>query len=359
MPVGSLDQHAGGRRDNLGGRPSHHACQGNRARRVGHDDVAGCQRAFHPVQGLQPLTLLGPPEDDLAAGYGIRIECMDRVTELPHHVVGHVHHVGDGPLPDSQKPQLHPKRRGTDPHAVHLVGNEARARFRIADRHFEGRGLRAGREARGDVTQRDLPVGGQLAGQSPDAHAVAPIGGDAHVKHHVAQADHLLQGAAQVVLGGRAQLVQDQDAVVVIAQPELAGRGDHAVRYDAAYLATPHLERLVRSGAETGSGPRVGDDRTGLEVPRPAHHVPGDRSVINPAETDPVSIGMRPDLLHSPHHYALEGRSVFLNPLYLVTEGDEDPLQFVRIPGRQIDEIREPANRNLHRNCPRTRRSLS
>ncbi len=48
-----------------------------------------------------------------------------------------------------------------------------------------------------------------------------------------------------------------------------------------------------------------------------------------------------------------------LVPLNLVTEAAEDLGQLLGVVRRQIDELAQPAHRDLHRNCPSTRRSGS
>src|SRR5690348_15282287 len=89
--------------------------------------------------------------------------------------------------------------------------------------------------------------------------------GDRQVEHPVAQ-----PGPAGEVLAQRRVVGQHQDAGVIVAEAELGGRADHALRHPAVGLAGADLE----SARQHGPGQRQRHQVTDREVDRAADDVP-------------------------------------------------------------------------------------
>ncbi len=93
----------------LGGQAAHGPGHGDRPGGIGDQDVLRVQGPDHVVQGLQPLPRAGSPHHDLAGQLG-PVERVQRLAELQHQVVGHVHGERYRPQAAPGQPDLHPQR---------------------------------------------------------------------------------------------------------------------------------------------------------------------------------------------------------------------------------------------------------
>ena len=122
----------------------------------------------------------------------------------------------------------------------------------------------------GDV-ERQLEVRGELAGDADDAHRIGPVGRDRQVEDDVVEPEDRADVASELAGG-----IEAHDPRVVVAEPELACRQQHAVGHDAADRAA--FEREA-AGQRRARG-RVRRDHPGDHVRRSAHdaRLPGRRS---------------------------------------------------------------------------------
>ncbi len=124
-----------------------------------------------------------------------------------------------------------------------------------------GRGLGRNRA----VLQRAEAIGGEIAGDAVDPRRVAAIGGDRDVDHDAAELR-----IVDIALAHRRILGQLDDAVMVVAELELARRAQHAVRRRAADIALGEGE--VAAG-DIGAGEGEDALHAGAGIGRAADHV--------------------------------------------------------------------------------------
>ena len=80
-----------------------------------------------------------PADDDRFARNLVEIECVKGLTELEHHIVGHVDHVRYRADPGCAQPLPHPERGGCDLGSAEFAGHKAIAAAGILDsNHYLG-----------------------------------------------------------------------------------------------------------------------------------------------------------------------------------------------------------------------------
>ena len=171
VPVGGLDQHAGGGVGHLGVLAAHHAAEADDAGVVGDDEVLGRERAVVAVEGGEVLPRGGAADAD-RAGELVGVVAVDRAAELEHHVVGDVDGQRDRALAEQHQASGHPVgcRRGRV-EAGDRAGHEDRAALGVVDHDRVAvavvrRGLAEGRVAEGGAVRQ-----GRLAGDTAQRHA--------------------------------------------------------------------------------------------------------------------------------------------------------------------------------------------
>ena len=150
-----------------------------------------------------------------------------------------------------------------------------------------GRSSGAGRRVRLGDGEREAEVGGELAGDADDAHRVGPVRGDREVEDRVVEAEELADVGA-----GRGGRVEVEDAVVVVAEAELARRTEHAVGDLAADLAPLDGHPAGEGGA--GGGER--GEHAGVHVRGAAHDAGGAVAGVDVDEAEPVGVGVGDDV---------------------------------------------------------------
>ena len=111
VEMSGLDHQVGGGLVDLGVQAAHRAGHGDRPGRVGDQDVVRVEGPDHVVERLQPLPRLRPPDHDLAGQLG-PVERVQRLPQLEHQVVGHVHRERHGAHPAPRQAHPHPQRGG-------------------------------------------------------------------------------------------------------------------------------------------------------------------------------------------------------------------------------------------------------
>ena len=110
---------------------------------------------------------------------------------------------------------------------------ESGAAFAVLDPHIRASALRSDhRKMRDHILQRAQaaqPLGGKIAGNAAHAHAILPVGRDRNVDHRIVELRIIGEFRANPRIAG-----QLYDALMILAQLQLAGRTHHAVRFDAA-----------------------------------------------------------------------------------------------------------------------------
>ena len=82
---------------------------------VGDHEHRVAERPALPVQGHHRLARPGPPDDDVAAREEVAVERVERVAQLPEHVVRHVDDVVDRAEAGGAQPLGEPAGRRSRP----------------------------------------------------------------------------------------------------------------------------------------------------------------------------------------------------------------------------------------------------
>ena len=158
VPPRHLEHDVGGRRGDLGRCAAHDAGQADDLV-VAVDDhpVLGAQRTLDAVQRSDHLTVERPPSAQMSARELRQVIGVVRLTELEHHVVGHVDDVVDRAHPGGDQALGEPCRRRTELHPRQLPHQEPPAQLGRLD--VDRTGGRGRRRRRG----RDRPPAGRTA----------------------------------------------------------------------------------------------------------------------------------------------------------------------------------------------------
>ena len=188
-------------------------------------------------------------------------------------------------------------------------------------------------------------VRGELARDADDAHRVGAVGRDREVEHDVVETEHLAHVGAERGVGR-----QLEDAGVVVAEAELAGRAQHALRHLAADLAALDLEVAGQVRADPGER----HDHARLDVGRAAHHAHRAVARVDVGEPDAVGVGVRHDLEDARDDDAADLAAGLVDRLDLEAElvqrvGDVSDR---RLDGR---EVANPRERCAHRRASELR----
>ena len=182
-------------------------------------------------------------------------------------------HSGDGPLL-TPRTSLQRESRAE----MRVGGREVEMdRGRAVERALEGLGLRR--------LQRAEAGRGEVARDAGDARRVGAVRGQRDVDDGIVE-----PGEARVRRADRRVVGQLHDAVVVVAELELGGRAQHAVRLDAADDALGERDLLAGN---------IGPDRRehalhpGARVRRAADDLNRARAGFDDADPQPVGVGMR------------------------------------------------------------------
>ena len=228
---------------------AHHARDPQHAGRIGDEERVRVQLALHVVEGRHPLPEAREADDDPTVMDGRRVEGVDRLAQLEHDVVAHVHDVAHRALPGGDQAHLDGVRRRPHRHARDKSSDEARAQPWLLDLHLEpvrdgaaGLGRVAVGEAdRGTGDGRDLP------GEPDHAEGVAAVRLDVDIEDDVA----IEVGERDAE---RRVRWQDQDAVGVGGESELVTRAEHAVAHDAHLFGALDMPVTRQHGAWQGHG---------------------------------------------------------------------------------------------------------
>ena len=242
VEVGGFQEDGGGLLADAGMLAAEHAGHAEGlAVAVADHEVLGVEMAFHPVERDEGCALGQGLHADASPANPVEVEGVQGLSQLVQHVVGDIHHVVDGTLPDGGQGTAQPLGRRAYVDPVDGKPGVAGAGPRILD--GDGNGLlRTGAEGR-HVGRQELalvavahPQGGvQVARHAQVVGGIGAVGSEADLEHQVLLQAELpgCRGAGNGVGG------QHQDAGVVAAEAELVLGADHAFGVgptDAAFL---------------------------------------------------------------------------------------------------------------------------
>ncbi len=358
VEVGGLNEDLGGVGGDLGGGATHDPGERHRPGVVGDDEVLRVEFAFDAVEGDQPLPLAGAAHHD-RAGQFRPVEGVQRLPQPQHDQVRDVDRYRDGPHTRQGEPPGQPQRRGRvrpdpgdDPGDIPAAGGGVLHHDRVPRRTLSssdlsssglfGRGL-FGRGT-GGVVEGQPERGRRLPGDPADGQAVAAVRSDGDVQHIVGEFQQ--PGDVGPHRGVRRQ---DEDAAVVVADAQLAGRADHPLAEMPVGLTGGDGETTGQYRAGQGHGHPVTDG----EVERPADHLAGaGLGHPDPHPAHVLLLGLDElDREHLADDYAGEVVPDRLDGLHLETGPDErvgDRLR--RRQGR--DDLPQPRHHDLHDQFP-------
>ena len=361
IPVRGLEEH--------GRRPARHLAVGaahdspNPQRTVGvaHHRHVRAERAHLPVERGDPLTRPRAPHHDPPPGHLIVVEGVQRLAQLPHHVVRDVDQVIDRTEAHGAQPLGEPWRRGPDRQAGDDPRAEARAQVGGLDLDGGERGGLGLPFLHGHLgkAERRAGEGGHLAGHAHHRQRIRPIRGDLDLEDRVVEAEIGREIGAE----GRIRR-ERQDAVVVGPKAELLLGTEHALGDDA-----PDRRRLDLAAPGQGCARRrERRAQARRDVRRAADHREPAVRQRDAAEAVPMAgarfVQLRLDGLDLADHDAGEPFHDRRNRRDFHSRIDEAVGDLAR-PEVGVDELLQPAAGDLHAaprpppNCCRKRRSLS
>ncbi len=133
-----------GRLRDLAGQAAHDARDAQRARGIRDEQHLRIERPLDVVERRQRLATGRSPDDDPAVRDGRRVEGVDGLAQLEHHVVAGIDDVADGPHTRRQQAPPDGEGRRADGHAIEVAGHEPGAQGRVPDidRQVVGRARR-------------------------------------------------------------------------------------------------------------------------------------------------------------------------------------------------------------------------
>ena len=275
------------------------------------------------------------------AAQPIQVERVRRLPAFQHHVVGDVDDVGDRPHPRECEPALHPLRRRSHRHAD-APGREPGRTVGSVDHDRDVVGVTRDVDGGLGHGERQIEVRGEIPCHPGHRHRVGPVRRDRQVEDHLVQTELVAHVGAELGVGP-----QREDAVVVVAEPELARRAEHAVAHLAADLAP-----LEREAARQRRARRcVRHDHAVGDVRRAAHDRGGAVAELDVAELELVGVGVRPDGEDARHPHAGDLLTRRLEPFDLEAEPVERLRDRARL-GRERHEVGQPGQGDTHQGAP-------
>ena len=228
----------------------------------------------HRHERFKRIFLLVEREDLLAEPGGARGEAarqlgdvvrVRRAAVVEHHIIGDVDQRRNCPLPGRLQPPLHPLGRGAVFHALDRPAEESGAAARVLDTDRYRAREAALDLGHGKRFQRPDAGGGEVARNSPHAHAILPVWRDVDVEHWVVEA-----GVRDECRSDRCIGWQLDNPAMVVAKLELTRRAHHAVAFDPADRRD--LQRQVAAG-DVRTRRSEHAEQSGAGVGRSAHHL--------------------------------------------------------------------------------------
>ena len=184
-------------------------------------------------------------------------------------------------------------------------------------------------------------VRGELASNAADSHRVGTVGRDGEVEHDVVESEHLAHVGAERRVGG-----QRDDAVVVVAEPELARRAQHSLGDDTANLAAFDLEVAGQHRADL----RERHDHSRFDVGRAAHDAQLTGAELDVGQANAIGIGVRNDIEDASNDDTVDVASGLVDGLDFQAELVER-VGDVAGRGRDRRELADPREGRAHQNC--------
>jgi len=315
---------------------THHSGDRHGPFRIRDHEVAGIKRVLAPVQCQKIFPLRRAAHHDPALELR-RVEGMQRLAELEHHEIRHVHHVVDRSQADRLDPRPQPGGTRPDLDARNPPQRIKRTRLPVLDPRE--RRIRA---QRGFIDRRNgesrAGENRKLAGDPDVAEPVGAVRRHFEIEHHVWREQARNGGAGR--RGGR----QDQQALGILRQAQFLRAAQHSLALDAAQLADLDCKISCQHGPRQGQRDLV----AGLVILRPANDLARmPAAVVHAAHAQPVGVRVRVGFENLGDDDVWKIRAARLDRRDLETRAREqlDECFDTAVPG---DVILEPTERNFH-----------
>ena len=313
---------------------------------VGDDGHGIGQRIGLAVEGQNLLAGLRLARDQRTAELGAIID-MERAAKTDHDEIGDVDQSRDRLLTDRFQATLEPFRRRAIGDAGHALRIEGRAGIGCVRAHIRASALRrdGGQLAddRIERLERANALGRQIARNAAHAHAILPVGRHRDFDDGIVQPGIIGKGRAD-----RRILGQFDDAVMILAQLQLARGAHHAVGFDTADRRdTQHhaIGRHRRAGkAEHADQARTRIGRTADDLQRAIPSIDGQNLQL-------VGLRMRRSRQHARNFEAAQLLCRIFDAFDLKADVGERHEQFIERGGR-LKMILEPGQSELHAPTP-------
>ena len=264
---------------------------------------------------------------------------MRGATQFEHHIIRDIDQCGDAALARALEPALHPLGRGrTGVDAADDAPRETAAQIGRVDarRQLVVDADRHGRE--GGLLQRYATQRRQLTGHTEHAHAVRQIGRELEHPNGFIE----IEPVANTLTDWRIR-TQDEQATVILGEPELTCRAEHAAALDAPHLGDLDLHAARHRRARQGTG----HPRARHHVGRTADDLGNALAGIHLADLELVRIGVRRHRTNLGNHDPVEGRCGRVGLLDFES-GHGEPLADQACGPVGRCEAAQPAFRNTH-----------
>ncbi len=280
------------------------------------------------------------PQGQSAARDLVRVEHMQGPAEIDGEEVGDVGEHVDRPQPDRGEAGFQPVRALAVGDAAHRAAQHPRTGFGKLVTPGDGAGAGSGDSARRKFDQRAEPGGGKVARHAAYRQRIAAIGGDADFDHRIVQPGPMGIGGAD-----RRIFRQLDDAVMILAEPELACGDQHAFGFDAADFA--HLQGDA-GARHVGAGRRKYHFQPGARIRRTAHHGKLGVAGIHAAGAQPVGIRVLHRLDDLGDDERGQRRGAVLDAFHLQPDGGEGGDDLIE-RGLGLQPGFQPGKSELHR----------
>ena len=376
IPPRGLEQDVAALGAHFRARAAHDARDADHALGIGDRHRLPGERALDVVERDDPLAAPRAAHDHGGAAETGQIVYVHRLVELEHHVIRGVHDVVDRAHAHRLEPPPEPRGRRADACPADHGGVEPGARLDVLDRDPDAanRFARAGaaggwhvdRFGAGNLRQAERrPVRRrELARHALVTQEVGPVGGDVHHEPRVSKREHVKQRRPGRSVGGELE-----DAIMLLAEAELARGAEHPLAYHAADRARLDAESLGPGHLGAEPGKRVALPHR--DIGRPADDGQGfAAAIVHPGEADlgGLGIGVRADLEHPGDDERRQLGVQRLDGVAHLLRGQPDAARGVHgfeqvrdeCLGRvevAAEEVLEPAEGDVHRMCSLVRRA--
>ena len=322
---------------------SHHPRERDRSRFVRDHQRVFVDIDDRAVQERESFTVTSVPDPDSGVE-PCTVECMHRLSQLQHDVVGDVDDGGQRPHAAAPQALGHPPGgSGRRIDASDDAADVARTTLRRVER--DGQDIvDPGCDRRRALvrTHRDAARDRDLARDSDDAQTVAAVRSEAHLDDDVVEVEPLDQVRPERRVG-----LQLQDAVRVLPQTQLALRAQHALRD----LAPDPAPADLRTVGQPCAHPRIGRSQAGTHVGGAAYHaVRLFSAVVHLAQRQAVGAGMGLHADDLGDRHLLERPGDGGDRFHLQT-GRGEPFDQLAGVDRRVDPLPDPAFVELHSPC--------